>query len=137
MKLRKQNGITGLDIVIAIVVLFIFVSVISIIAYNINSSSKEVELKYEATSIAINEIEIVKNRGFSQYENYDETDGIIEENELKEGFLRTITVQDYTDLEGNELKQAGIVKKVNVKVAYMFKGKTQKVELSAILSKER
>ena len=45
-------------------------------------------------------------------------------------------VADYTDLEGKTDKTKDIVKKVNVKITYMFKAKEQTVELSTILTKE-
>lgn len=63
---------------------------------------------------------------------------IISENEKteKQGYYKTITVTDYTDLEGKTDKTKDIVKKVNVKITYMFKAKEQTVELSTILTKE-
>ena len=63
---------------------------------------------------------------------------IIAENEEteKQGYYKTITVTDYTDLEGKTDKTKDIVKKVNVKITYMFKAKEQTVELSTILTKE-
>ena len=51
-------------------------------------------------------------------------------------FFKTIIVQDYADLDNNSEKIPNLVKKVTVKISYMFQAKEQSVELSTILSKE-
>ena len=130
MKFYSEKGYTGVDIAISVIVIFIFVSLISFLIYRFNSSAKEVELKSEATSIAVEEIEKVKQ---------DDKNGNSLENqkvENKEGFFKTIIVQDYADLDNNSEKIPNLVKKVTVKISYMFQAKEQSVELSTILSKE-
>ena len=67
MKFYSEKGYTGVDIAISVIVIFIFVSLISFLIYRFNSSAKEVELKSEATSIAVEEIEKVKQDGFEKY----------------------------------------------------------------------
>ena len=112
--------------------------------YRFNSSAKEVELKSEATSIAVEEIEKVKQDGFEKYDGMNkdtkkDKNGNSLENqkvENKEGFFKTIIVQDYADLDNNSEKIPNLVKKVTVKISYMFQAKEQSVELSTILSKE-
>ena len=120
------------------------VSLISFLIYRFNSSAKEVELKSEATSIAVEEIEKVKQDGFEKYDGMnkdtkEDKNGNSLENqkvENKEGFFKTIIVQDYADLDNNSEKIPNLVKKVTVKISYMFQAKEQSVELSTILSKE-
>lgn len=128
--MKSDKGYTGVDISISIVVLFIFVSIIAVLFYNSNTSSKGIKLKSEATSIAINEIEIMKNKTLEDIEvediKYRET------TQIEEGFFRNIIVQDYHDIDAT--KTSGIVKKVTVQVKYMFKGKEQSVELSTIIT---
>ena len=102
--------------------------------YRFNSSAKEVELKSEATSIAVEEIEKVKQDGFEKYDGMNKDKNQKVEN--KEGFFKTIIVQDYADLDNNSEKIPNLVKKVTVKISYMFQAKEQSVELSTILSKE-
>ena len=65
MKMKSEKGFTGIDIAISVTVLFIFVSIIAVLTYNINSSSKEVELKEEAINLAIDEIEKIKRKTFA------------------------------------------------------------------------
>ena len=141
MKFYSEKGYTGVDIAISVIVIFIFVSLISFLIYRFNSSAKEVELKSEATSIAVEEIEKVKQDGFDGMNKDTKKDknGNSLENqkvENKEGFFKTIIVQDYADLDNNSEKIPNLVKKVTVKISYMFQAKEQSVELSTILSKE-
>lgn len=144
MKIKSQKGYTGIDIAIAVVVLFIFVSIIAILIYNFNSSTMEIELRTEATDIAIDEIEKIRNNGFEKYETLNlsstqDEDGNILNKPVEtgiEGFYKTITVKDYTDFEGNADKIPNMVKQVTVKITYMFKASEQTVELSTILSKQ-
>ena len=58
--LKKENGYTGVDASIAIIVIFIFVSIIANLIYASNSRAKEIEYKSKATEIAVNAIEEVK-----------------------------------------------------------------------------
>ena len=139
--LKKENGYTGVDASIAIIVIFIFVSIIANLIYASNSRAKEIEYKSKATEIAVNAIEEVKANGFKAYDNVNsssETDTMgntLGETDQK-GFYKTVTVTDYTDIPKNSDKISNLVKKVTVKIEYMFKGKTQSVELSTIISKE-
>lgn len=139
MKMKREEGYTGIDIAISVMVLFIFVSLLAILSYNINSSSKEIELKSKATSLAVIEIENIKNGGFEAIKNIGTTDAnskYVTEEEISgdEGFFRTIIIEDYAKI--NPEKIPNIVKKITVRINYMFKGKEQTVELSTILSKE-
>lgn len=144
MKIRSEKGFTGIDIAISVIVLFIFISLIAVLIYNYNSSSKELELKSEATYLAIDEIEKIKNNGFEKYEtlNKDSTqdaDGNLLNQSVAtdtEGFYKTVSIKDYTDIEGNEDKIPNLVKQVTVKITYMFKAKEQSVELTTVLSKD-
>ena len=141
MNLRSEKGFTGIDIAVSVVIIFIFISIIASLIYGVNSKSKEIELKTEATYIAINEIEQIKNDGYEKYGTLGRANGtnIVctnEEVEGEEGYYKTIEVIDYTDLEGKQDKQKNIVRKATVKISYMFKAKEQSVELSTILTKE-
>lgn len=141
MKLRSEKGFTGIDISISVVIIFIFVSIIATLIAQVNSKSREISLKNDATYIAINEIEKVKSNGLEEYVGKSEADGnnVICENEEienEEGFYKTITVLDYADVEKDEAIEKDIVKKVTVKISYMYRNEEQKVELSTIVSKE-
>ena len=143
MKFRSEKGYTGVDIAIAIIVITMFVSLIAVLIYRFNSLSNEMQLKSEAIAIAIDEIENIKKQGFEAYDGMnknttEDKEGNTLENQQtqKDGFYRTIAVEDYTDIGENEQKISNLVKRVTVKIFYIFKGEEQTVELSTILSKE-
>lgn len=130
--MKSEKGYTGVDIAISIIVLFIFISIISILSYQFNSTAKEMELKAQATTIAVDEIENMKNKSIEDIEientEYRKT------TEVQEGFYRTINVQDYHDID--ETKMAGLVKKVTVRIQYKSKKDIETIEFSTIISKE-
>lgn len=144
MELRKQEGFTGIDISIAIIILFIFVSIIATLSYQMNSSYKEIERRGQAIEIAVEEIEKIKNEGFEKYQGLYTTsttdnegnDLVNQEIEGKQGYTKTIIIKDYTEIAGNEDKIKDAVKKATVKIAYQSRGEEQTVELSTILSKD-
>ncbi len=139
MNIRSERGFTGIDISVSVIIIFIFVSIIATLVYQINSTSKEIQLKSEATYLAINEIENIKNQGFEAYKDRSISGGnsiVTQDEEVQEGYFKTTTIIDYTDIQGNEEKTKDIVKKATVKISYMYKAKEQTVELSTVLSKE-
>lgn len=143
MNLHSEKGYTVVDIAISIIIITIFIALIAVIISRFNSSAKELKYKEEAMAIAIEEIEKIKENGFEAYKDMDkdstqdeEGNSFVNQPTGEEGFYKTILIEDYTDLEGNEEKIPGLVKKVTVKISYMFQGKEQAIELSTILSKE-
>lgn len=143
--MKNEKGYTGIDIAISVVVLFIFVSLIAMLSYRLNSTSKEIELKSEATFLAIEEIEAIKNINFAEIQNRSKANGNsqyipsdvnkqAEEIEEKQGFYRKIIIEDYADTKKD--KKPGLVKKIIVQIKYQFKGKEETIELSTIVSKE-
>ena len=140
MNFRSEKGFTGIDIAVSVVIIFIFISIIAMLSYRINSTSKEIQLKSDAIYVAINEIEDAKSKGLEEFKGRSVADGnsvVVENVETeKQGYYKTITLLDYTDLDGNADKTKDIVKKVTVKITYMYKAKEQSVELSTLLTKE-
>lgn len=134
MKLKSEKGFTGIDMAIAVVVLFIFVSIIAMLSYSINSSAKEINLKSEATAIAVEEIEKLKNKTFDEISQMQGTSQEEMTGTGKEGFYKTITIKDYSEIV--QEKVPGLVKQATVTISYQFKAEEKKVELSTIFSKE-
>ncbi len=130
MNWKSEKGYTGIDIAVAVVVLFLFVSVIAFLSYGMNSKTKEIELQSEATHLAVEEIETLKNSNFEELDTKE-----VEKEEMpQKGFYKTIKVEDYADIDAE--KTRGLVKRVTVQIQYMFKAKEQKIELNTILTKE-
>lgn len=140
---RSERGVTGVDIAISVIIIFIFVSIVSVLISRTNSRAREVELKTEALDIAITEIRNVEVQGFEEYETLNKSstldkngNSLVNQATGVQGYYKTISVLDYTDIEGNESEIPNLVKKVTVTISYQFKGETQSIELSTILSKE-
>ena len=49
-------------------------------------------------------------------------------------YIQKVYVVDYAELEGNSDKMPNLVKKVTVEISYLNNGKTEKVELSTLLT---
>ena len=137
MNRKSEEGYTGIDIAVSVVVLFIFISLIASLSYRFNRSAKEIELKAEATERAVEKIEEVKNSL-----SFEEIKDIINASEYGEAeeisgrtkYLRRVIIQDYADIDDS--KEPAVVKKVTVQVLYYFDAKKQEINLSTILSKE-
>lgn len=132
MDVKNEKGYTGIDIAIAVVVLFIFVSMMAVLSYKINSIAKETDLKAEATAIAIEEIEKLKNKTFVEISQEPQT--MLQEVVGKEGFYKSIKIEDYSQIAQNKIPD--LVKQATVIISYKFKNQDQKVELVTIFSKE-
>ena len=134
--MKKENGYTGVDIAISVVVITIFIALIGTLVFNFNSSSNEMEYKSKALDIAINKIEEIKALEIGNINNEAKQ----ELNENK-GFYQEVKVIDATELQeisdDSEIEQiSGLVKKVTVTVSYQFRNQTKSVELSTIISRE-
>lgn len=132
--MNSEKGYTGVDIAISVVVITIFISIITVLTYRFNSSSKEMELKSEALTIATNKIEEIKNEPVIENISYESE----EEVGSKQGFYQKVDVIDASSLiEDTEIaKVEGLVKKATVTVSYKYRNETKKVELSTIIAKE-
>ena len=135
-KLKEEKGITGIDIIVSVIIITMFVAIIAIIFSNITSNSKGIDRKTEATYKAISLIEEIKNAGIENVDKFIDAEGssILDEEKNPTPYTKKVTVIDYTKMEGNEDKKHGIVKKVTVEVSYQNGGKTEKVELSTLLT---
>lgn len=143
-KLSNQRGYAATEIAIAVIVIFIFTTLIATLIYSFNSQTNEMKFRTEATNIAVEEIEKLKNAGLEPLlgMNKDTTTDkegkslVNQPVEGKEGYYRTIKIYDYKDLNNAEEIERDLVKKVTVIISYKFKGKEQKVEISTSITKE-
>ncbi len=143
MQIKSEKGIAVTDIAISVIVIFTFITLISTLAYRFNTSSKELELKSKAITLAVQEIEKLRKQTLSGITSYltsnnmkygkDESSAPLQEITGKDGFYRKIILQDYHDIDNT--KETGIVKRVKVEIQYKFKKKIESVELWAMISK--
>lgn len=164
MKIKNNKGITGVDITIAIVILTLFISLITSMFYNVSVIGKAVNRKSEATYIAVQVIEAVKQLGYEKLPkgyveeadledkaeeeaevanttiNFDDLNTLLEENgitkiTIKNGYSVDIIVENYRKIK-DDLTLEDILKRITVTVNYKEKNKEQSVELSTVILKE-
>lgn len=151
MKIKNNKGITGVDVTIAVVILTIFVSLIANMFYNVSQIGNAVNRKSEATYVAVQVIEAVKQVDYDDLPTGETEDTTVitleelntllsEENKivLKNGYSVDINVENYKKIkgekEGEELED--ILKRVTVTVKYNEKAKAQTVELITVVIRE-
>lgn len=146
MKIKEEKGITGIDITLAVILISIFLAVILTIFTTIQKNSTKLSRETEAMYYAIETIENIKSQEFSILPKKG-TNKIQEITELEDGYIkdnqgnstpyyRTITVQDYSELEGKDGKIPEILKKVTVQISFKDQNKNKEVVLSTVKVKE-
>lgn len=165
MKIKNNKGLTGVDVTIAVVILAIFVSLIANMFYNVSQIGNAVNRKSEATYVAIQVIEAIKQIEYDSLpkgyiEESDLTDMTSEEAEianttmtldnlytilgegnevvLKNGYSVEIKIENYKKIKGETEAEEleDILKRVTVTVKYNEKAKEQTVELSTVVVRE-
>ena len=143
--MKKENGFTGLDIVISVFVLTIFIAVIGNLLVLINLNYKRIERNSKAMIYAIQEIEKIKalgyqekyeGKGINERDNLLEEDTDIYENGKFTGYHKSVYVEDYVYITQNLDKQSDILKRITVEISYGLGNKKQQVHLDACIVKE-
>ena len=138
MKIKSEKGITGIDITVSILVITIFISLIGVLIFYIDSQSKSIERRTEAAYQAVNLIEELKGMTIEELEalSEDEKNGYIDGT----SYTKQIEIVDYKDLteenQNDDTIQSGILKKVTVTVLYKDGADTEEISLSAIVTKD-
>ena len=150
MRIKEQKGVTTVDIVISVLMITIFITIIGNMINSINLNSIKTERKSTAMSYAVREIEKIKGQGYLDYydgqgitekeilkDDQNELQDIdIYENEEFTGYHKTINIEDYVFIAGDETKEQDVLKKITVEISYKLSGKTQTVSLSAYIVRE-
>lgn len=151
MKIKNNKGLTGVDVTIAVIILTIFISLIANMFYNVSQIGNAVNRKSEATYVAVQIIEAMKQVNYDDLPTglTEDTTAInleklnellIDEDKivLKNGYSVDINVENYKKIkgekEGEELED--ILKRVTVTVKYNEKAKEQTVELTTVVVRE-
>ena len=152
MNIRNQKGFAGIDMIIALISLSMFIVIITVMVTKYNSQVLEMKLKSQALEYAISGIEDIKSKGYiSSYNDLGLADNIIdtdvegdyilneEGNQInnqelieESGFYKTITIKDYK-LE-NSGATKNLVKEITMQISYMYKAEKQVLELSTVIS---
>lgn len=144
MLVKEERGITGIDIIISLIVITIFISLITNLIININSNKKETETKAQATTYAVDEIEKIKAQGYIQeYDNkgISQEDQIISEDISDTsnnftGYHKKITIKDYVLIKNEPNGISNLVKELIVEISYRYKNSEKNVQISTYITKE-
>ena len=133
MKLKDNKGVTGIDVAIATLILIAFVSLITGLFYNLTSTSKRIERKSTATSLAIEVIEALKVTSFSNLVSTEERQMTIEE--LNTFSNKTITIPNGYSIKilVENYKEENIVKIITVEVSYLEGKNTESIKLETLV----
>ena len=145
MKFKSEKGFTGIDITIALIIVLLFMSLISVLLFNITKSSKSIERESEATYIATAIIESFKSKNYEDIKltsevnitNYLDsnnnqiipvkTSGTVDLNDnrilIEQGYTANVIVVNYPEDED-------LVKIITVRVQYKLAAETKTVELN-------
>lgn len=154
MLIRNEKGLTGIDIVISIIIITIFLASMANLIANISVNNKKIERESIATSYAIQDIEKIKAKGYinkdyninaSIEDNGYNGAGISSENVLEQsditkdgtftGFHKKITIKDYVMIVNDNTKQSDILKQITVEISYKVANKEEKVIISTYITK--
>ena len=143
--MKKENGFTGVDIVISVCVLTIFIAIIGNLVVLINLNYKNIERKSKAMTYAIQEIETIKalgyqdkyeGKGINTRDNLLEEEADIYENGKFTGYHKCVYVEDYVYIKQDMDKKSNKLKQITVEISYGFGNKKQLISLSTSLVKE-
>lgn len=143
LNLKKEKGFTGIDIVVSIFILTIFVAVIGNLVVLTNLNNKNIEKNSSAITFAIQEIERIKTLGYQ--EKYDAkgittkeslVDEDIYENGKFTGYHKEVYIEDYVFIKQDTEKKSDIVKQITVEISYRLGNKKQAIQLSTCIVKE-
>lgn len=136
-KIKQNKGFTSQDVVISIIIIVIFVSLITTLFYNfyISTSAKN------RNAIALNcIIDVIEQAKMLKYDELDQTKieellGTLKSNKtIPNGYEVSVELQKYNELEGNTDKK-DLIKILKVKVQYLVGQKTEKIEISTLITK--
>ena len=146
MKLKNEKGFTLVDITVALIVLLLFMSVISVLFFNITKSSKGIERESQATYIATDIIEAYKSLDYDDVTittaETTDPDGITISDgteingqtiTILDGYIAKVKVENY--IPAGETSTEDLVKKITVTVKYKLAAETKEVVLETTIAR--
>ena len=129
--MKNEKGFTGVDIAISVVILMVFVTVITSMFYNLTVTSKRIERKTEATSIAIKTIETMKILEFDKLTegmDLEDINNLISDKiEVPNGYTVTVSVDNST--------YADVIKIISVQVGYKLGKQEETINIETLVKK--
>ena len=126
-KVSKKAGVFLSELVIAVLLFVVLLVTAFIMSRNYNNKNAENIMKSHASSIAIKNIEMCLATNYDSLNSYTLQ-------EIKNNITYNVTV-NVTKVSDEDSSKDDIVKKINVKVVYMYDGAQKEVSLSTLKGK--
>lgn len=137
LQIKKDKGFTTADIVTSVIIIMIFIGTITTLFYNFYLSNTAKSRNAMATNCLIDVIEEIKSMKYEDI-NQDNINLLIQkfqtDKTIPNGYTVTVEVQKYNETEGNTDKK-DLIKVLKTKVEYIVGQKTEKIEISTLLTK--
>ena len=125
------------DVVISIVIIIIFVGIITTLFYNFYLSTSAKNRNAIALNCIIDVIEQAKMLNYDELEQtkIEELLGTLKSNKtIPNGYEVNAELQKYNELDSNTDKK-DLIKILKVKIQYLVGQKTEKIEISTLITK--
>ena len=132
--LKKEKGLTGIDMVLAVIIVLLFTSIILSLMYNVKQQNVKQVYKL-ASNIYLTET--LENIGIANYDDVVATSSENNSNlipEMPVMFKENIEVESIENEENPELED--MIKKVTVTISYKIGGKTYENVVQRLKIKE-
>lgn len=133
----NNRGVTTADIIIAVIIIVLFVSVIMSSFYNYYISIQS----RNRTAIATNTIiDVIENIELMEYDevNEESVNSILntlqEEKVIPNGYIVLASLQNYNEIQGNEGKE-DVIKILKVTAQYSLGNKVESFEITRLITK--
>ena len=137
--LKKNNGFTGIDIALAVLIITIFMSVITSLYINLYTSNVEILRREQALGYAISILAKTDELYYNEVNN--ETFKVIEESngeksiagiDIARGYDVNINIETYEPEDGD----IDVVKTINLTLSYEVGNKQKSIDFTKIKEKE-
>lgn len=128
--LKKEKAFTGVDILLAVVVIIVFTTVIASLMYNIQAENLKIKNKLIAN---IYLIETLENIAITSYENVTSKNLSLFPEDMPDNFNKNIEV---VEVYLNDADKQNIIKKVKVSISYKMQNKTYEETVERLKIKE-
>ena len=130
--MKREKGFTGVDLTIAIAVIIMFTTLISIIFVNIYMNSTSTSRGAMATTYATQIIENIEKLYYNEVTD-EQINDIINNMNIPSGYDVTFNLENYKE---TNYKEEDLIKIVTVNIKYMVGKKEEQVEFQKIKAKE-
>ena len=131
-KIKKEEGISGVDISIAIGIIIVFVSIIAVVYINLYMVNIGIERMQRATNYGVQILEKVDELNYDDVtiENFTaDSNGNIEGIRISKGYNVNVTINKYVP---SDTEDVNVVKIIDVEISYKVGKKLETVKLHRI-----